>query len=69
MYEVLVNGNRVVKTQNTHPTTYRNVRVWSAQGAYWPVAAYAKMKNLYFTSSKLYDHNFHFHLEAIEANS
>ena len=45
MYEFIVNGRSVVKTQNTKPTLYKNVKVWAAQGKFYP-AANARIRKL-----------------------
>ena len=43
-YEFIVNGKTIVKTQNTKPTVYKNVKVWASQGKYYPVTN-ARIKN------------------------
>ena len=50
IYEFLVNGKSVVKTVNMKPTIYKNVKVWAAQGKYYPVTA-AKIKDLEYVSN------------------
>ena len=50
IYEFLVNGKSVVKTVNTKPTIYKNVKIWAAQGKYYPVTN-AKIKDLEYVSN------------------
>ena len=37
IYEVIVDG-KSVKVPNALPTAYKNVKVWAAQGKYYPVS-------------------------------
>ena len=53
MYEFIVDGKSVVKTQNTKPTLYKNVKVWVAQGKYYPVAN-ARVKDFKYESKSKY---------------
>ena len=43
--ELIVDGKSEVKTKNTNPTLYENVKVWTAQGKYYPVSK-ARIKDL-----------------------
>ena len=38
MFEVIVDGESVIKTPNTKPTLFKNVKVWASQGIHYPVA-------------------------------
>ena len=49
IYEFIVDGKSVVKTQNTKPTVYENVKVWVSQGKYHPVAN-ARIKDFKYES-------------------
>ena len=42
---MIVDGKSAVKTANTKPTLYENVKVWAAQGKYYP-ASDARIKDL-----------------------
>ena len=42
---MIVDGKSAVKTANTKPTLYENVKVWAAQGKYYP-ASDARIKHL-----------------------
>ena len=53
IYEFIVDGKSVVKTQNTKPTLYKNVKVWVAQGKYYPVAN-ARIKDFKYESISKY---------------
>jgi len=53
MYEVIVDGNSVTKTENTKPTKYKNVKVWAARGDYYPAASSARIKNLMSNGSPI----------------
>ena len=35
---MIVDGKSAVKTANTKPTLYENVKVWAAQGKYYPAS-------------------------------
>ena len=45
IYEVIVNGKTIVNTPNDKPTTFKNVKVWAAQGKFYP-AANARIRKL-----------------------
>ena len=47
IFEVIVDGKSLAKTENTKPTLYENVKVWAAQGKYYP-ASKARIKELEF---------------------
>ena len=53
MYEFIVGGKSVVKTQNTKPTLFKNVKVWVAQGKHHPVAN-ARIKDFKYESKSKY---------------
>ena len=53
MYEVIVDGKSAVKTTNTKPTIYENVKVWAAQGKYYPVSD-ARIKDLEYENKSKY---------------
>ena len=38
IYEIIMDGKSVEKTKNENPSAYNNVKVWAAQGKYYPVA-------------------------------
>ena len=42
---MIVDGKSEVKTKNTNPALYENVKVWTAQGKYYPVSK-ARIKDL-----------------------
>ena len=44
IYEIIMDGKSVEKTKNENPSAYNNVKVWAAQGKYFPVAL-ARIKN------------------------
>ena len=35
---MIIDGKSILRTFNTRPTNYENVKVWAAQGKYYPVA-------------------------------
>ena len=41
---MIVDGKSVAKTPNTKPNVYKNVKVWAAQGKYYP-ASDARIKD------------------------
>ena len=49
---MIVDGNTAVKTENTRPKKYKNVKVWAAHAGFRYPAADAKIKNL--KASKLH---------------
>ena len=53
-YEFLVNGKSVIKAENTKPTLYKNVKVWVAQGIYYPVTN-ARIKDLEYEQKCKYE--------------
>ena len=57
---MIVDGKSEVKTKNTKPTLYENVKVWTAQGKYYPVSK-ARLKELKYEKKskyKLFEYNF-----------
>ena len=46
-FEVIIDGKSVWKTINSKPTHYENVKVWAAQGQFYPVSN-ARIKNLVY---------------------
>ena len=50
MYQVLVNGNTIIKIQNTKPIKYQNVKIWAARGNSYPAATNARIKDLEYGS-------------------
>ena len=50
MFQILVNGNTIIKIQNTRPVKYQNVKVWAARGTPFPAAVNARIKDLEYGS-------------------